>query len=197
MNAQAILERIGADGRQAAAAILREAGEKADAMRAASDRKIAQLREQTLSMAQAEAEGLEQRMYRMAELDERKLLLAAKRDMMDQAFAAALQKLRKMDSLAAEAFFLSQVVSAAKGTETLLVGAEESEWFSTSFVEKANKALAAEGKDAKLTLGAERRAGVTGVILVGDGTEINCTLEALVASRRLMLESQVAAILFP
>jgi len=196
MNAQAILEKIGADGRQAAAVLLKEAKERAEATRAASDQKIAKLREQTLSQARAEAEVLEQRMHRMAELDERKLLLTAKRELMDQAFEAAMQKLRQMAPGQAEAFFLSLVVSAANGTEVLVLGEDNSNWFSLAFVDKANAALTSTGKPGKLTLSPERRCGLTGVILLSEGMEINSTLEAIVASRRLDLEAEVAAILY-
>ena len=115
---------------------------------------------------------------------------------MDKAFEAALQTLRQMEPEKAEAFFLSLVVSAAKGTESLLICEKNSGWFSPAFVEKASASLAAVGKPGKLTLSPERRQGLTGVILLGDGMEINCTLEAIISSRRLELEAEVAAILF-
>lgn len=196
MNAQAILEKIGADGRQAAAVLLKEAGERAEAIRAESEKKIARLREETVSKAQAEAEALELRMHRMAELDERKLLLSAKRQLMDQAFQAALAKLRQMEPEQMEAFFLPMVVSIAKGTESLLVGAQNDAWFTPAFVDKVNAALISALKPGRITVSAERRQGVTGVILLGEGMEINCTLEALLQARRLQLEAEVASILY-
>ena len=196
MNAQAILEKIGADGRQASAVLLKEARERAEAIRAASEKKIARLREETVSKAQAEAEALELRMHRMAELDERKLLLFAKRQLMDQAFQEALAKLRQTAPEQLEAFFLPMVVSAAKGTESLLVGAQNDAWFTPAFVDKVNAALVAASKSGRITLSAQRRPDVTGVILLGEGMEINCTLEALLQAQRLQLEAEVASILY-
>ncbi len=196
MNAQAILEKIGEDSRQAAAVLLKEAGERAEAIRAASEEKIARLRAETISKARAEAEAQELRMHRMAELDERKLLLLAKRQLMDQAFQEALAKLRQMTPEQMEAFFLPMVISIAAGTESLLVGAQNDAWFAPAFVEKVNAALIADSKPGRITVSDQRRQDVTGVILLGDGMEINCTLEALLQARRLQLEPEVASILY-
>ncbi len=196
MNAQAILEKIGSDGRQAAAVLLKEAGERAESIRAESDKKIAKLREETIAKAQTEAAALEVRMHRMAELDERKALLAAKRKLMDQTFQEALMKLRQMPAEKMESFFLSMVISSCKGNETLLIGALHDAWYTSAFADKMNTALVAAGKPGRITVNRERRLGVTGVILLGDGMEINCTLEALLEARRLELEAEVASILY-
>lgn len=196
MNAQAILEKIGSDGHKAAAVLLKEAGERAEAIRAESDKKIAKLREETIAKAQTEAAALEVRMYRMAELDERKALLAAKRQLMDQAFQEALMKLRQMTPEQMESFFLSMVLSSCKGTETILLGALHNAWFTPAFADKVNTALIAAGKPGQITLSKDHRKGVTGVILSGEGLEINCTLEALLMDRRLQLEAEVASILY-
>ena len=196
MNAQAILEKIGFDGHKAAAVLLKEAGERVEAIRAESDKKIAKLRDETVVKAQAEADALEVRMYRMAELDERKVLLAAKRQLMDQAFQAALVKLRQLPPEQLESFFLSMVLSSCKGTETLFIGALCDAWYTPAFADKVNAALTAAGKPGRITANQERRDGVAGVILSGEGMEINCTLEALLDARRLELEAEVASILY-
>lgn len=196
MNAQAILEKIGSDGHKAAAVLLKEAGERAEAIRAESDKKIAKLRDETILKAQTEAAALEIRMHRMAELDERKALLAAKRQLMDQAFQAALMKLRQMTPEQMESFILSMVISSCKGTETLLIGGLYDAWYTPAFSDKVNTALIAAGKPGRITVNHERRLGLTGVILSGEGMEINCTLEALLEARRLELEAEVASILY-
>ena len=196
MNAQTILEKIGSDGHKAAAVLLKEAGERAEAIRNESDIKIAKLREQTILKAQAEAAALEVRMQRMAELEERKALLVAKRQLMDQAFQTALGKLRQLPPEQLESFFLSMVLSSCKGTETLFIGALCDAWHTPAFADKVNAALTAAGKPGRITANQERRDGAAGVILSGEGMEINCTLEALLDARRLELEAEVATILY-
>ncbi len=196
MNAQAILEKIGSDGRQAAAALLKEAREKAEALRASSEAKIVKMREETVAGAKTEAAALEVRMQRMADLEDRKQLLAQKRALMDDAFAMALDKLKQLTPKQMEDFFLSQVLLSAKGTETLLAGALCDGWYAPAFVDRANAALKAAGKPGMLKAAQGRREGATGVILMDEGMEINCTLEALLSSKRLEMEAQVASILY-
>ncbi len=196
MNAQTILEKIGSDGRQAAAALLKEAREKAEALRASSEAKIVKMREETLAGAKAEAAALEVRMQRMADLEDRKQLLAQKRGLMDEAFAMALEKLKQLTPKQMEDFFLSQLLLSAKGTETLLAGALCDGWYAPAFADRANAALKAAGKPGMLKTAPGRREGATGVILMDEGMEINCTLEALLSSKRLEMEAQVASILY-
>ena len=196
MNAQAILEKIGADGRLAAAALLKEAGERADKIRSDSEAMIAQLREETIAKAHEEAAAQEQRMHRMAELDERKLLLLAKRQLMDQTFQFALEKMKKLPAEQLESFFLSLVVASANGSESLHIGGNNDDWYTPSFLDKVNAALASAGKVGLVTVSDMRRADVTGVILAGSGMEINCTLEALLNAQRLNLEADVASVLY-
>lgn len=197
MNAQAILAKIDEEAREAAATLLREAGERAEAIRAASEERIAKSKEQTLSQAKAEAAALEQRMYRMAQLDERKHLLAAKRQLIDKAFQSALAKMENMPMQTARAFLLSLVKESASGQETLVIGAKHDAWYNPDFLEEANQALIALGKPGQLTAAPEKRTGCTGFLLASSGMEINCTFEALLEAKRLEMEAEVAAILFP
>ena len=85
----------------------------------------------------------------------------------------------------------------AEGGETLIVGADNDGWMDDQFLQDANAALAAKGKTAALTLGSEKRKGVSGLILAKHDTEINCTYEAFLTSERLEMEAQVAQTLFP
>ena len=45
--------------------------------------------------------------------------------------------------------------------------------------------------------GEEKRNGETGMILAKNGMEISCTFASLLDSRRLDMEADIAAILFP
>ena len=152
--------------------------------------------EQMLTRAQRDGEELEQRMLRMAELDERKELLGKKRALIDEAFAAARKKLGALSAQEKRAFFLAQVVKSAEGDEALIVGAVGDDWFDDAFVAEANAALGKAGKPGKLALAAERRAGCEGLVLSAGGAENNCTFEALLDAIRSEAETRVAQILF-
>ena len=197
MNAQAILDKILQDAKENASATLRDANDRAQGMKKASDERIAAARAQTEARAKQDAEAATARMQRMAELDERKLLLADKRRMMDQAFALALTKMKAMPAAQARAFLLTSLTELAEGDETLIVGAENDGWMDDKFLADANAALAAKGKPAKLTLAGDKRPGASGLLLAKHDTEINCTYEAFLNSQRLELEAQVAQTLFP
>lgn len=197
MNAQAILDKILEDAKETASATLRDANDRAAEMKRSTDAKIAAAREQMEKRAAQDAAAAADRMARMAELDERKRLLADKRTMMDRAFEMALQRLEAMPPKKARAFLLSTLVELAEGGEEIIVGADNDGWMDQSFLKEANAALVSAGKPGGLTLSGERRSGVSGLILAKNDTEINVTWASLLDSRRLEMESQVAKTLFP
>ncbi len=197
MNAQAILDKILEDAKETASATLRDANDRAAEMKKSTDAKIAAAREQMEKRAAQDAAAAADRMARMAELDERKLLLADKRKMMDRAFEMALQRLEAMPPKKARAFLLSTLAELAEGGEEIIVGADNDGWMDQSFLKDANAALVSAGKPGSLTLSGERRPGVSGLILAKNDTEIHVTWASLLGSRRLEMESQVAKTLFP
>ena len=197
MNAQAIVDKILEDARAAAAATLREANARAARMTQESEDRIAARRADTLARAQRDAQAEAGRMERMAQLEERKKLLADKRRMMDAAFDRALAQLTAMPPQAAQAFYLRLIPQLAQGDETLMAGAAGDGWLDAGFVAQANAALVQAGKPGKLTASPQRRPGAGGMILTRQEAEVNATYQALVESERLSLEGQVAQALFP
>jgi len=196
MNAQAILVKIEEDAKASAAQTLSEAQKKADALKAASRARIEEMHKTMLSRAEKDSEALEQRTLRMAELDDRKELLAKKRALLDEAFALAKEKLQAASAEEKRAFFLAKTVRCAAGDETLIIGEIAAEWFDDGFLTDVNAALAKAGKSGKLTLADKRRAGCDGVILAAHGAEICCTFDALLEEARTGMEQQIAAELF-
>ena len=196
MNAQSILSKIEEDANLTADKLLSDAQVKSTELKAASREKIEAMHKAMLAQAERESKELEQRMIRMHELDERKALLGKKRELIDEAFALAKDQLAKSPAAQRRAFFLKQAVACACGNETLILGAEASDWFDDAFVADVNAALVAVGKPGELTLGSERRPGCTGVILATRGSEIHCTFDANMEEARAELEHQVAELLF-
>ncbi len=196
MNAQAIVSKIEQDARDTAGQLRADAQAKAEALKAASREKINAMHQTMLSQAGKDSESLEQRLLRMAELDDRKDLLGMKRALIDEAFAMAGEKLKNAPAEKKRSFFLQTVVDYANGNETLIIGAKDTDWFDEGFVSDANAALSKAGKKAALTLAPEQRADSAGVILVSGGAEIKCTFAALLDEVRVGMEQQVAETLF-
>lgn len=195
MNAQGILNKIQQDARDGAAEILREARRKAEETRSVSDERIAAAREAAMERARQEALALDDRMQRMAKLDARKDLLAAKREVLDEAFARALDKLAAMPAAQAQAFGLSMLLDSAAGDEVLVRDAG-SAWCDDAFVKRANEALVAAGKQGGITLSADTCNLGGGFLLRRGGMEINCSYQAALEARRMDIEAEVAACLF-
>lgn len=196
MNTEVILAKIEEEARQNAAEILKDAKEKAVLSKSASDNKIAQEKEQTLKQAETQGQQLEERMLRMAQLEQGKELLLLKQKIMDDAFDRALSAMQQLPKEELEAFFATLVLQAAQGTETILLGDKHREWFEEAFVTRMNEKCLEMGKPANLRLSAKLFPNATGVVLQGEGTLVHCSLESVLSAYRMDLEASVAATLF-
>lgn len=194
MNAQGILKKIEADARQAASAALADAQKRADALRAKGEEQLAAQRQAMEARAETDGQELESRMLRMAELEEKKARLTVKRQVMDEAFCQAAERLRRLPLAEKRAFFLKELVSAAHGGETVCVGKEERAWFDDHFLSDADAALTAKGTKSALQRGEDVPG--CGFELRQDGAALNCTFESLVEGQRMALEGDVARALF-
>lgn len=194
MDIQGILEKIEADAKEAASQALLEAQKKADAIRAQGEAQAQRQRLALQERLQADRAELEGRMLRMAELEDKKAQLAVKRQVMDDAFALAVDKLRRLPEEEKRAFFREQLLSTARGDEELFIGQEENAWFSDAFLADLNAALAAAGKPGCLKKGGS--VDGCGFELRQGGEAQRCTFEALVEGSRMALEGDVARVLF-
>lgn len=194
MDAKAIVEKIAWDAGQAASLALDDAKKRVDALKQASDARVAQQKRDALARAGQDGALLGERMLRMAELEDKKDALKAKRAVMEEAFDGALTLLESQDGAKKRAFFLNLIARYAQGDETLLLGERNAEWFDSSFLTDAN-ALLQKKSVAAIKLGEEKVPGV-GFALKKAGTQINCTMDALLSQSRMSLEMDVARVLF-
>ena len=93
MDVQGILNKIESDAREAAAQQLDEAKRRAQELREQGEARMRAEREAMERKADADAQELESRMLRMAELEDRKARLGAKRRVLDEAFALGIERL--------------------------------------------------------------------------------------------------------
>lgn len=194
MDVQGILEKIESDAKAAAKQTLTDARKKADGIRAQAEAQAQAQKEAMAKRIQTEKAEMESRMLRMAELEDKKAQLAVKREVMDGAFDLAVQKLRQLPDDQKRAFFRAQLLSAAQGNETVLIGRENSAWFTDAFLRDVNAALEKAGKPGNLA-----KAGSVdgcGFELRRGGEARKCTFEALVEDSRMALEGDVARALF-
>ena len=188
-----ITARIKKDAGTEAEAIRREGEERAASIRAGYK---AQAEENAKAAAQAGKEAAkrqEERLVSAAQMDAKKLLLAAKQACIDEAFDKAQSKLLALpDGEYAELLAKLAVKAAKTGKEEILLSAKDRKRVGEQVVSKAN----ALGKGMALILGKETRDMAGGLILRDGSVEINCAFETQMRVLRESMASDVAALLF-
>ena len=138
-----------------------------------------------------------QRMNRLAAMESKKAILAAKQEMVSKAFDRA-QKM--IVNLPAEKYtaFLAKLASesASTGGETVIFNERDKANCGEAAVKAANELLAKKGVAGKLTVSGETRDICGGLILSQGGIEVNCTVETLIDLCRGEMSSQLAEVLF-
>lgn len=145
-----------------------------------------------------------ERLVDVARLEARKTLLAAKQDMVGQAFDLALKKLLELPDQEYIALLAKLAVAASRtGREQVILSQKDRSRYGKQAVTMANDMLAkkagprAAESAGMLTLAGESRPMAGGLILRDGRVETNCSFEALIHLQREALAAQVAKVLFP
>lgn len=221
-----ITQCIEQDAQAEAGQVLADARARADAIAAQWAEKARKEREDILERGRKNAEERAERLASVAQLEGRKQILAAKQEMIGQAFDRALEELLALpEEEYAELLAALCAKAAVTGRETVIFSKKDRQRVGKQVVTKANEILAKQvapklpeeltGSAAgafldkvvtagsallagtgMLTLAEETRPIQGGFILAADGVEVNCAFETLVRLSRPELERQVAQILF-
>ena len=187
-----IAGRIISDARAEADAVRQEAEASANEVRQQAQRDAAALKAQLIQEGSAEAEALYARLVASAGTDAKKSALAVKQDILEQAFALAVTKLRALPEEKYVRLLASLADRASEtGKEQLILNADDRAKYGEAIVKQAN---AISGRS--LTLSEETRPIVGGLILSQGRIEVNCTLDALAAQSRTALSAEAAKRLF-
>ncbi len=193
-GAQKLIGRILDDARAEAEVIAKQAQAEVETIRErAKHGETVIIRDNAARIERMRKEVLE-RNRTNAELDSRKYMLAKKREIIEKAFVAALERLHKISGREREAFLLKLAISEADGGERIIPSENDSNVFA-HILPLINKEFEAAGK-AKLELSSGKAAISGGFLLVGEGYEKDCSFDALLRDVRNNTESEVALILF-
>lgn len=195
----------------------------AEAAQAQADKETAD----TLARGQRAAQERLERLKSAAKMEQRKLELAARQEMLAQAFELALEKLCSLPEEAYVQLLTRLVLEASTtGREQLVFSPQDRARVGKQVVVAANEAMvkqvAPELPDAitdtkvgaflgkvvnsttamvtgtgMLTLSEETRPMKGGFVLVDGDVEVNCAFETLVRLQREKLEKEVDQVLFP
>ena len=184
--------RIITDARAEADAIRQEAEQNAAVIRKQADNEAKALKDRLCREGSEEAESLYARLVASADTDAKKSALAVKQELLEKAFALAVEKLRALPEKEYIGLLASLADRASEtGAEQIILNAEDRVKYGEAIVKQAN---ALSGK--ALTLSEETRPIVGGLILSQGRIEVNCTLDTLAAQSRSALSMEAAKLLF-
>ena len=221
-----ITAKIQSDSQAEIDQLTAQAQAQADEITAASKAKAEALTRELAERGKQAAAEREERMASVAQLDARKVALAAKQEMLDKAFDLALEKLCSMEDDACVELLAQMLVKASRtGKEQVAFSVKDRNRIGKAVVTRANELLAKavapklpeELTDSKvgalvdkvvtgvsaiaqgtamLTLAEETRPIRGGFILIDGKVETNCAFETLVRLERNNMAGEVAKLLF-
>lgn len=187
-----ITGRINADAQAEIDAVLGEAQAKADQIKASYDAQARQEYETLSTRGERAAKEREGHLASSAQMESRKLILAAKQEMLDKAFQQAQRKLCTLKDEEMTRLLAGLAVKASvTGKEELILNGGVKRRLGKTVVERAN----AQG-GLHLTLSAQEGSFEGGVVLKNGAVETNCTFDTLVRLVRGEIAGEVAKVLF-
>ncbi len=193
-----ITARIEEDGRQENDALLSQARAEAAEIAAKYQAQAKAEADEVLAQGRRTAEERARHLDSTAQMECRKAVLAAKQDVIEEAFQLAHKKLLELPSEQYVALLADLAAQAsATGRDKLNFSPSHRTQVGKAVVMAANKQRAEKtGSEASLTLSEETRPMDGGFILSDGAVEVNCTFDTLIRLQRGALAGEVAKALF-
>ena len=197
MSADKIIEKILEKANEDVALIEQETAEKVQSSVAAIERRTELTLNALKNKEKADVEEVHRRSQLMTRLDSRKNIRAVKRKVINEVFDKARTALDTLDESRYEALVTKIVVNGSEtGTEKLQVPEKDIKRYKDGLLNKLNTALKEAGKIGELTLDETPAAFKSGVMLVGEMSDINGSFDVLIDDAREKYEREVAEMLF-
>ena len=197
MSADKIIEKILEKANEDVALIEQETAEKVQSSVAAIERRTELTLNALKNKEKADVEEVHRRSQLMTRLDSRKNILAVKRKGIDEVFDKARTALDTLDESRYEALVTKIVVNGSEtGTEKLQVPEKDMKRYSDGLLNKLNAALKEAGKIGELTLDETPASFNSGVMLIGEMSDVNGSFDVLIDDAREKYEREVAEMLF-
>lgn len=190
MSKEAIIDKILSDANLKGDAIIGEANEKANEIISLAANQCKDYLYKSKTEIDRLTLEIDERSRSVAELDARKLLLAAKAQVLDSVYAKTLEKLKNLDKEQYSAMIFSMLENAKDG-DVVTVSEREKD-----IVTKESLADFAKKKGISLTLADKFGDFDGGVIISENGVDNNFTLEVEVALLREQTETKIAKEIF-
>lgn len=188
MSVEKITARILQEAKEESEALRRQSEAERDAALAQAQQEAEKLISETAVKADKEAVTLKERRQSVAELEVRKLQLAAKQELVDEAFAQALDELAGMDAKKYQRFLLDMLAPYSKQKAEVVLNKKDKE--------RLGKSLAKELAGTQLTVASDTAQIRGGFILRQGNVSLNASLEKLLETERQQSTAQIADLLF-
>lgn len=189
-----ITQRLNAETQSSVDSILSEAKSKAAEVEAGAKAEAEKISAELRLRGARNAADREERLISVAQMEARKIILAAKQEMMEEAFSKALADMcGASDEVYAKTCANLLVKAAPDGTGEVIFAEAAKEGVGAKAVSMANELLSG----GKLTLSDKARPIRGGFILVKGNVEINCSYETLVRLQKSEVSGELAELLFP
>lgn len=190
MSKEAIIDKILSDANLKADAVIGDANAKADEIISLAAEQCKSYLYQSKAETDKMALDVDSRSRSVAELDARKLQLAAKTKVLDSVYASVLDKLRNLDKERYSALIFAMLDNAKDGDVVTVSEREKDIVTKQSLDEFANK------KGITLTLCEKTGDFDGGVVISENGVDKNFTFEVETALLREQTETKVAKEIF-
>ena len=161
----------------------------AEAAQAQADKETAD----TLARGQRAAQERLERLKSAAKMEQRKLELAAKQEMLAKAYDRAMERLTSLPDGEYVGLLAGLAAKASStGREEVILSQKDRARYGKQVVTQANERLG----DGHLTLSVQTRPIRGGLILSDGDVEVNCTFETLVRLLRGEMDRTVVEVLF-
>ena len=188
-----IIDRISGDAQAEIDAVLAQARDEAAQITAKYEAQAKAEADEILKRGAAAAAEREERLASMAQMEGRKAELAAKQEVIEEAFALALSKLQALpEDKYVELLAGLAAKASATGKEKLIFSAKDRDTVGKKVVDAA-PALVAGGA---FVLSDETRAINGGFVLSDGAVEVNCSFETLVRLQKAEITGEVSRVLF-
>lgn len=186
---EAIIEKIRADARQKANSTLEEGARKAQEAIALARADVKIYKDKNMSESYVEYDEIINRRVTVANLDVKKLILKAKVTAIDEAFKKSAEEIKAEKGRYLD--LIKRMIKFADDGDEVIISESDKDVITKEFIDDCAKFY---GK--KISLSRKFGAFIGGIMLSGNNSDKNLTLEAELNELRGKYESQIAEMLF-
>ena len=182
-----ILDAISAQSLAETDKIMESSRQEAEELQKLYEKEALKARDNILSKANAEADGIRQRNLSQAGIESRNLLLSARREAIEKVFEKAAERLASMPDTEKKALY-EKLISRYSSSDEVIVQLNGND------KDKLGRKIKPDG--VKITIDKENGDFSGGLIIKEKTTETNCTFDVMVENAKKEMVSEVAAMLF-